>query len=98
MKRVFISQPVEGKSDVEVLSARAKAAHEAQEHLGEEIEVLDAFWSNTGARALQMLGQAISVMSQADLVYFVPGWESDRKCSIEHTCATEYGINVLEGE
>ncbi|MCM1220265.1 MAG: DUF4406 domain-containing protein [Lachnospiraceae bacterium] len=96
MKRVFISQPMNGKSDVEILNARAAAAQAAQDHLGEEVEILNTFWNNTGARALQLLGQSISVLAQADLAYFCKGWEEARGCKIEHECAVEYGINVLE--
>lgn len=96
MKKVFISQPMNGKSDVDILTVRAAAAKAAQDHLGEEVEILDTFWANTRAQPLQLLARSIDVLAQADLAYFAPGWEEARGCKIEHTCAKEYGITVLE--
>lgn len=96
MKRVFISQPMGDKTDVGVLTIRAQAAAAAQEYLGEEIDVIDSFRPNQGPSALFQLGQAICMMSQADLVYFTEGWENHRGCKIEHMCAVEYGLNILE--
>lgn len=98
MKRVFISQPMHGKSDVEIMEARAAAARAAQDYLGEQIELLDTFWANDRSGPLTLLGRSIMVLAQADLAVFCPGWDRARGCKIEHTCATEYGINCLEQE
>ena len=96
MKRVFISQPMSGKTDVEILTTRAEAAQKAQEYLGEPIEILDSFRAKQLVQSLQVIGQSITMMSQADLAVFIKGWEKDKGCKIEHLCATEYGINTLE--
>lgn len=100
MKKVFISQPMSGKTDVEILEERAKAAAAAQEYLGEEVTILDTFWPTARvqaqSQALQLLSRSIGMLAQADLVYFTKGWDEARGCKIEHACATEYGINVLE--
>lgn len=96
MKKVFISQPMSGKTDVEIMKARATAAEAAQDHLGEQIEVLDTFWPNTGRHPLILLGQSIVLMCQADLVVFCPGWDQARGCKIEHSCAVDYGIPRIE--
>ena len=96
MKRVFISQAMSGKGDVAVLVERANAAQKAQEHAGEEIEILDSFRANQVIQPLQVVGQSISMMAQADLVVFVKGWEADKECKIQHMCATEYGLAILE--
>lgn len=96
MKKVFISQPMNGKSDVEIMKTRADAAEAAEKHLGEQIELLDTFWLNSGRRPLQLLAQSIMALAQADLAVFCPGWDEARGCKIEHTCAVEYGINCIE--
>lgn len=98
MKRVFISQPMNGKSDVEILMTRAEAAKAAQDHLGEEVEIMDTFWPNMRAHPLQLLARSLDNLAQADLAYFAKGWDQTRGCKIEHTCAVEYGINVLEAK
>lgn len=96
MKRVFISQPMNGRDDVEILETRASAARAAQEHLHETVEIMDTFWPNDRGTPLNLLGRSIMMLSQADLAVFAPGWDQARGCKIEHTCATEYGINILE--
>lgn len=91
--KVFISQPMNGKTNSEILEAREKA----EEHVkslfpGEEIEVLDSFFENAPHEAapLWFLGESIKLLALADLVVFCPGWVFARGCRIEHMCAKEY--------
>ena len=98
MKKLFISQPMRGKSDAEILREREKAVASAQKHLGEEVEVIDSFFRNApiDAKPLWFLGKSLELLSTADVVYFAKGWEEARGCRIENTCAIEYGITVIE--
>ena len=46
MKRLFISQPMKGKTDEDILKERELAIKLAKQHLGEEeVEVIDSFFS-----------------------------------------------------
>lgn len=38
MKKLFISQPMKGKSDEDILAEREKAIHEVEELLGKPVE------------------------------------------------------------
>ena len=38
----------------------------------------------------------ISKLAEADVAYFAPGWEDARGCRIEHQCAINYGIEIIE--
>ena len=98
MKKLFISQPMRGKTDAEILKEREKAVVSAQKFLGEEVEVIDSFFQNapTEARPLWFLGKSLELLSTADVAYFVKGWEDARGCRIENNCAIEYGIAVIE--
>lgn len=98
MKKLFISQPMRGKTDAEILKEREKAIASAQRFLGEEVEVIDSFFQNAPAEAkpLWFLGKSLELLSTADVAYFAKGWENARGCRIENTCAVEYGINVIE--
>ena len=98
MKKLFISQPMRGKTDEEILAVRAKAIESAKKHLGEEVEVIDSFFQNapTEAKPLWFLGKSLELLSTADIAYFANGWEEARGCRIENTCAIEYGIDVIE--
>ena len=44
MKRLFISQPMKGKSNDEILAEREKAISRAEEIVGEPVEVIDSFF------------------------------------------------------
>ena len=97
MKKIFISQPMKGKTDDEILSERKAAVESAEKELGEEVEVIDSFFQNdpVGTKPLWFLGKSIELLSTADVAYFAKGWESARGCRIEHKCAAEYGITII---
>ena len=98
MKKLFISQPMRGKTDEEILAERKKAIESAERNLGEPVEVIDSFFQNApvDARPLWFLGKSLELLSTADIAYFAKGWEDARGCRIENQCATEYGIEVIE--
>lgn len=98
MKKLFISQPMKGKTDEEILEERKKAVRSAERQLGEPIEVIDSFFQSAPADAkpLWFLGKSLELLSGADIAYFAKGWQEARGCRIENTCAIEYGIPVIE--
>lgn len=99
MKKLFISQPMNGKTDEEILAVRERAIASAKKYLdeNEEVEVIDSFFQNapTDAKPLWFLGKSLELLSTADVAYFANGWEEFRGCRIENTCAIEYGIDVV---
>ena len=98
MKKLFISQPMRGKTDEEILAERKKAIESAERNLREPVEVIDSFFQNApvDARPLWFLGKSLELLSTADIAYFAKGWEDARGCRIENQCAIEYGIEVIE--
>lgn len=86
-----------GKTDEEILAVREKAVKSATEKLGEPVEVIDSFFQNApvGARPMWFLGKSLELLSTADVAFFAKGWENARGCKIEHTCAVEYGIDMV---
>ncbi|CRZ34936.1 uncharacterized protein DUF4406 [Herbinix hemicellulosilytica] len=98
MKKLFISQPMRGKSDEEILKEREHAIQKAKELIGEEVEVLDTFFDDfdSNAKPLEYLARSIEYLSKADVAYFAQGWQEARGCRIEHECAVEYGIDRIE--
>ena len=44
MKKLFISQPMRGKSDEDILTERKKAIESAEKAIGEPVEVIDSFF------------------------------------------------------
>jgi hypothetical protein len=97
MKKLFISQPMRNKTTEEILAVREKAIKSAERELGEEVEVIDSFFTNMpdGTHPLYCLGKSLELLSTADVVYFAKGWEEARGCKIENVCAIEYGLPLV---
>lgn len=98
MKKLFISQPMRGKTDEEILAVREKAIRSAEKHVGEPVEVIDSFFQSApvDAKPLWYLGESLKLLAEADVAYFADGWNEARGCKIEHTCAVEYNIDRIE--
>ena len=96
-KTIFISQPMGGRSDDEINAERRRVIEIARQQFG-EVDVLETFFSNFGpaAKPLDYLARSIEFLSKADVAIFAPGWQDARGCRIEHQCALEYGIIVME--
>lgn len=97
MKKLFISQPMRGKTDKEILVVREKAIKSAEKQVGEPVEVIDSFFQSApvNTKPLWYLGESLKLLSQADVAFFAKGWNEARGCKIENTCAIEYGIKVI---
>ena len=98
MKKLFISQPMRGKTDEEILAVRSDAIQAAKDAIREDVGVIDSFFQNApaDARPLWFLGKSIEMLATADIAYFARGWKDARGCRIEHQCAEEYGIHTIE--
>lgn len=98
MKKLFISQPMRGKTNKEILSVREKAIASAEREIGEPVEVIDSFFKDAPheAKPLWFLAKSLELLSTADIAFFAKGWEDARGCRIENQCAIEYGITVIE--
>lgn len=44
---------------------------------------------------LWWLGKSIELLAQADVAYFVKGWNKARGCLIENECAFRYGVKTI---
>lgn len=103
--KLFISQPMKGKSDNEIIGERIKAEEAVKNVLNSpgmmvehfDLEVIDSFFQNApvDAKPLWFLGKSLELLSNADCVYFCEGWQEARGCQIEHDAAIKYGIKIL---
>ena len=59
MKKLFISQPMRGKTDAEILAERSNAIQAAKDSVKDEIEVIDSFFQDApvDATPLWYLGE-----------------------------------------
>lgn len=99
MNRLFISQPMNGRTNEEIRTERERIIEDMRRewYVDEPFEVVDSFFENApvGASPLWYLGESIKLLSTATLAYFAYGWEDARGCRIEHLCAEEYGIPCI---
>ena len=97
MKKLFISQPMNGKTNDEILAVRNRAIESAERELGEKVEVIDSLFKDAPheAKPLWFLGESLKLLSEADVVFFAKGWEKARGCRIENQCAIDYGIDLI---
>lgn len=98
MTKIFISQPMNGKTTEEIENERNYIIDRLREN--ESVEIIDSFFKDKPYEAspLWYLGESIKLMSEADVVFFCDGWQTARGCQIEHDCALEYGIDTMYEE
>ena len=101
MKKLFISQPMRGLSDEEILKAREEIRVRAENTIGEPVVLIDSFIEDYPGEInkhipIWYLGKSIQFLSQADIAYFGGDWKNARGCKIEHEVATQYGIDRIE--
>ncbi len=94
--KAFISQPMRGKTDDEIKAERENMISVLKTRCGDDVEVLDSFFEDFNGNGLAFLAKSIEVLSKADVAIFAAGWEGARGCRIEHECAVQYGVKVLE--
>ena len=96
MKKLFISQPMQGRSEEEVLQERARAIAKATAMVG-EVEALETFFEDDlSKKPLDYLADSLHYLARADIAFFIGDWKQYRGCLIEYECAKAYGIAIIE--
>ena len=100
MIKVFISQPMRGLSDEEILEKRRKAIDDVYKRLGKDVMIISSIFGDSVVKydnnaGLRYLARSIDSMVDADYVYFCNGFELARGCLIEHMCAVRYGKEIM---
>lgn len=104
MKKLFISQPMAGKSNEEIKAERERAIENAKRVLNDDVEVVDSFFENCleGEHSekikhvpLLYLGESIKKLAEAEVAYFSRGFYAARGCRIELNIAEAYGLETI---
>ena len=102
MFRVFISQPMNGKTNEEIERVSKNAGESVKSNFPDyEIEVIDSFFKDVPdvkERGLYCLGKSLELLATADVACFAEDWERYRGCRIEHEAAKAYGLEVIYEE
>lgn len=98
MKKVFISQPMNGLSDSQIEKDRARVIESLYNYgfKSDEITIIDTHIKENAPdnvnSGLWYLGKSLELLADADIAVFAKGWRNARGCQIEFKCANEYGI------
>lgn len=107
MMKAMLSQPMNGKSDEEIIATRDHAIAALKERGYEVINTLftDEWYSpetmkerGVENRPLCFLAKSLESMSLCHAAYFCKGWETTRGCRIEHEAAKAYGLTIIYEE
>jgi hypothetical protein len=92
--KVFISQPMRGRSQEQILEERQKGiAFIQRQHPNQTIEILDTYFKDFTGNRLEFLGKSIAEgLAKADRALFLGNYEAYDGCVCEHVIAKRYGI------
>lgn len=101
LMNVFISQPMRGRSDEDILKERNEAMRTVQmAFVGADAHEIKSFFEDynpeKGCIPLKYLAKSLDLLADADVAFFCKGWEDARGCRIEHEAAKEYDIPIME--
>lgn len=100
-KKVFISLPMNGKTDEEIKDTIEYSRRYLTDRFKNkyELEFLDTFINEETTSknpGLWYLGKSLEILADADIAFFCGGWDSARGCKLENQAAYEYGIEIIE--
>lgn len=109
--KIFVSQPMNGRSREEVLRERGLYLEAFKKWMYDNIikdeitrractfdiiENYDKPYAPENAPRLWYLADSLKLMSEADYVIFVPGWRKAKGCKVEMMCCKLYDIRYVK--
>lgn len=104
MKKAMLSQPMNGKTEDEIVATRERAIKALEARGYETVNTLftDEWYSDESMKErgvvqipLCFLAKSLENMSLCHVAYFCKDWENARGCRIEHEAAVEYGLDII---
>lgn len=95
--QVMISQPMAGKTEQLIREERQTVVQKLIDHGYEVMDTIVQDEPDDSCKCIPLyyLAKSIEFMAQADIVYFMPGWENARGCHIEYDAALAYGKSII---
>lgn len=112
-KNIFISQPMTGKSEEEILATRQKEIEKIHQFFdadGVEINIIASYIDDATRKHFKervsddinwdifWLSQSLERLAMADMIWLCEGWEYSKGCNVELECAIQYGLVVVYPE
>lgn len=93
--KVFISQPMAGKTYVQLVNERNVIKDSIRADCGNNVEFIDSLFLDGEKEPLKSLSKSLSLLADADYAVFVGEWYKSQGCAIEHQCCVYYNIPIL---
>ena len=109
-KNIFISQPMSGKSEEEILATRQREIdkiHRFFDADSVEINIIASYIDDATRKHFQKytsddinwdiywLSQSLERLAMADMIWLCDGWKHSKGCNVEHECAIQYGLDIV---
>lgn len=96
IKKIFISQPMNGKTDEQIIEERQKFVESIIYFYWSDCKIMDTILDlEEGKSPIYYLAKSIEILDEADIIWFMKGWEKARGCKIEHEVAVAYGKECM---
>lgn len=96
MKRIFVSVPMKGRTEVEIKVSIQKMKKIAEIYEGEELELIDSYIEDNPPdncnQGIWYLAKSMERLSRADVFIGIDEVYDWRGCDIENKAALAYGI------
>jgi hypothetical protein len=93
--KIIISQPMKGKTEVQVRNERQELVTQIEKSGNSVIDTIFPDFTNHGNIPLKYLAKSLEAIADVDAVVFMDGWQEARGCKIEHRACEEYGIKII---
>ena len=112
-KNIFISQPMTGKSEEEILATRQKPIDEIHQLFdadGEQVNIIASYIDDATRKRFEervsdninwdiyWLSKSLERLAIADTIWLCDGWGHSKGCKIELECALKYGLDIVSSE
>ena len=108
--KVFISQPMTGLTENDILSIRAEEIRSVYKFYNKDsydVSIINSYITDKERHEFQecmpdkvnwdiyWLSKAIKCLALADVLWLCDGWEYSKGCNIELECAIQYGLDIV---
>lgn len=113
-KNIFISQPMSGKSEEEILATKQKEIEKIHQLASREddiqVRIIDSYIDDATRKRFEehvsddinwdiyWLSQSLEKLAMADAIWLCEGWEYSKGCNVELECAIQYGLDIVYSE
>jgi len=96
MKTLYVSTPMQNKSQVEIESNISYCYNDAETLLKDKLTLIDTMSNILKFDTFgECLASNLQLLAKADYAYFDDNWQTSRGCKIEHDFADAYGIKII---